>query len=213
MEGRGQQRRPGTHPIQAAQVLHPVLVPVLVIVDDGVLLVHAAGLGDTDNFQVAFPVGQDPGDRGPHHPNNTIITTGAPITTIPTPAHRPQSPGSPAHILTPQVCAPWKAHPGLTRPPGHTTGVCQDARQVPLTHCCHPGPSLCDQPFTANKPEPPFPPKLVAAPGSAVGGAGNPLVIWDMMFSPKARWGRAGWPERRGRVKEVGDQGEVPPPS
>lgn len=42
-------RQPGTHPIQAAQVLHPVLVPVLVVIDDGVLLVNAAGLGDTED--------------------------------------------------------------------------------------------------------------------------------------------------------------------
>lgn len=32
------------HPIQAAQILHHVLVCVVVIVDDGVLFVHAARL-------------------------------------------------------------------------------------------------------------------------------------------------------------------------
>jgi len=40
-----------THPIQAAQVLHLVLVCVGLVVDDGVLLVHAAGLNRTESSQ------------------------------------------------------------------------------------------------------------------------------------------------------------------
>lgn len=36
-----------THPIETAQVLHPVLVTVLVVVDDSMLLVHATGLEGT----------------------------------------------------------------------------------------------------------------------------------------------------------------------
>lgn len=37
------------HPIETAQVLHPVLVTVLVVVDDSMLLVHATGLKGTDS--------------------------------------------------------------------------------------------------------------------------------------------------------------------
>lgn len=41
-------QKPHTHPVEAAQVLHPVFVPVLVVVDDSMLLVHAAGLERTE---------------------------------------------------------------------------------------------------------------------------------------------------------------------
>lgn len=38
-----------THPIETSQVLHPVFITVLVVVDDGMLLVHTAGLQGTDS--------------------------------------------------------------------------------------------------------------------------------------------------------------------
>lgn len=40
-----------THPVQASQVLHFVLVCVWVVVDDGVLFVHTARLHDTKSSQ------------------------------------------------------------------------------------------------------------------------------------------------------------------
>lgn len=38
-----------THPIETAQVLHPVFITVLVVVDDSMLLVHTAGLQEMDS--------------------------------------------------------------------------------------------------------------------------------------------------------------------
>lgn len=132
------QRRPGTHPIQAAQVLHPVLIPILVIVDDRVLLVHAARLGDTDSFQEPFLARQGPGSRGTPCRRPHCLPAITPPTQRPPPQylHTSSTGARPGYWSTLQGCAEMRA--GSPNPSAATLV-----------------PSLCDQPSIANRQEPP----------------------------------------------------------
>lgn len=63
-----QARAQYTHPIETAQVLHPVFITVLVVVDDSMLFVHTTGLEETDG--------------GPQVPNLRLESPTLPMPTI-----------------------------------------------------------------------------------------------------------------------------------
>lgn len=114
--GVGPAQRPCTHPIEAAQVLDPVLVPVSVVVDDSVLLVHTAGLGGTHK-----PSGGRPGQAA-----QEVAAPRRRLQPSPTrPQYHHQAPGRAAHEVPPapphlkRVCPrrPTQACPSLPRGP------------------------------------------------------------------------------------------------
>lgn len=165
--GVGPAQRPCTHPIEAAQVLDPVLVPVSVVVDDSVLLVHTAGLGRHTNSRVADRARRPRRWRHPRRPCSPLSnppppdhnTTTRPLATQPMRSH--------PRLHTSSVCAPeGPPRPDPASHPGHGAG-----RGVPPAPACLPGPSRCDQPSTA--PGGQCPPAIPAtAPGSAWEGLG-----------------------------------------
>ena len=188
--GAGPAQRPCTHPIEAAQVLDPVLVPVVVVVDDSMLLVHTAGLGRHRNPRAAVRARRPrrwrhpAGGPAPHSPTLPHPTT------IPPPGPWPRSPRGPTHASTPQAHVPQKAHPGLTRPAVLAT---EQATGFLLPQPATRAPPVVISPPRHQEASAPCHPSHCSR--VSVGGAGNARKIWDTLFTPK---GRAGWPGAAG---------------
>lgn len=157
-----------------------MLVPVLVVVDDSMLLVHAAGLERTEALrwpprkgnQGKWPQGKWP-HRWPRiHP--------------PRPDHTPTRPGASQHKGLSHVS-------GGSAPPRKPmrAGPSQPAQHQGASGSSHPtcrsGPSLCDQWAPAGQRPMPSPPLLLGERGKD----GHPPMLRDRLFTPKG--GGGGW--------------------
>lgn len=140
-------QKPRTHPIEAAQVLHPVFVPVLVVVDDSMLLVHAAGLERMEALR--WPPGKGTQGKWPHRwphihpprPDHTPTRPGASSTKVSVTSLGgvlpPESPCGPDPISPPSTKEPRvpPAPPATLGPPSVTSGHQQASAHCPPCHC------------------------------------------------------------------------------